>query len=153
MLAGEGDAMEIADLPRGLTLNFDDAPTPELRGALAREINDFHSRTVPHQSRRFGMRVTDGAGALMAGLVGVISWDWLFIEALWVGDSLRGLGVGRHLMQKAEAHALMNGCHSAWLDTFQARPFYEALGYEVFGELGQFPGGQNRYFMRRSLGD
>jgi len=152
VLADEVMTMDIADLPHGLTLNFDEAPAPELRAALAREINDFHSRTVPHQSQRFGLRVTD-AGALMAGLVGVISWEWLFIEALWVGDSLRGLGVGRHLIQKAEAHAGLNGCHSAWLDTFQARPFYEALGYEVFGELDRFPGGQSRYFMRRNLGD
>ncbi len=153
MLADGGKTMDIADLLQGLTLNFDVAPAPELRAALAREINDFHSRTVPHQSQRFGLRVTDDAGALGGGLVGVISWEWLFIEALWVGDSLRGQGVGRHLMQKAEAHALVNGCHSAWLDTFQARPFYEALGYEVFGELDRFPGGQSRYFMRRNLGD
>ena len=144
-------AMNMADLPHGLILNFDETPTPELRAALAREINDFHSRTVPHHSRRFGLRVTDGPDALMAGLVGVISWEWLFIEALWVGDSLRGQGVGRHLMQRAEAHALAGGCHSAWLDTFQARPFYEALGYEVFGELDRFPGSQSHYFMRRRL--
>jgi GNAT superfamily N-acetyltransferase len=146
-------AMDIADLPHGLTLDFDETPAPELRAALAREINDFHSRTVPHQSRRFALRVTDDAGALVAGLIGVISWEWLFIEALWVGDSLRGQGVGRHLMQVAEAHARENGCHSAWLDTFQGRPFYEALGYEVFGELDRFPGAQSRYFMRRKLGD
>ena len=87
--------MTTAELPQGLTLTFDAAPATETRAALAREINDFHSRTVPHNARRFGLRVTDDSGALLAGVIGVVSWEWLFIEALWVGDALRGLGVGR----------------------------------------------------------
>jgi ribosomal protein S18 acetylase RimI-like enzyme len=142
---------EPPDLPPGLTLVFDATPSPDTRAALAREINDFHSRTVPHSSRRFGLRVRDEAGALLAGVIGVVSWEWLFIEALWVGDDLRGLGVGRQLMRRAEAHGLESGCHSAWLDTFQARPFYEAIGYEVFGQLDGYPAAQTRYFMRRRL--
>jgi ribosomal protein S18 acetylase RimI-like enzyme len=142
---------ETADLPQGLTLVFDETPAPETRAALAREINDFHSRTVPHSARRFGLRVCDATGALLAGVIGVVSWEWLFIEAVWVSDDLRGLGVGRQLMRKAEAHGLESGCHSVWLDTFQARPFYEALGYEVFGQLDNYPGDQTRYFMRRRI--
>jgi hypothetical protein len=34
------------------------------------------------------------------------------------------------------------GCHSVWLDTFQARGFYEAPGYELFGMLDNYPAGQ-----------
>jgi ribosomal protein S18 acetylase RimI-like enzyme len=145
-------AVDLADLPGGLRLYFDASVAPETRAALARQINDFHSRTVPHESQRFGLRVCDEAGELLAGMMAVISWEWLFIEALWVSDDLRGLGVGRKLMEQAQAHALESGCHSAWLDTFQARPFYEAIGYEVFGQLEQFPADQTRYFMRRKLG-
>jgi iron complex outermembrane receptor protein len=45
------------------------------------------------------------------------------------------------------------GCHSAYLDTFsfQAKPFYERCGYEVFGVLEDFPKGHQRFFMRKSL--
>ncbi|MGH3428716.1 MAG: GNAT family N-acetyltransferase [Mycobacteriales bacterium] len=106
---------------------------------------------MPFESSRFGLLARDHASALLAGLIGALSWEWLFVEALWVSDGLRGKGIGRRLMQEAEAHALRNGCHSAWLDTFQARPFYEALGYAVFGELDGYPGEQSRYFMRRRL--
>ena len=144
--------MTMKNLPDGLSLSFDDPVAPDLRAALAREINDFHSRSVPHESRRFALRVNDEAQALLAGVIGVVMWEGLFIEALWVSDDLRGHGVGRRLMAEAEAHALARGCHSAWLDTFQARPFYEALGYAVFGQLDHFPGAQSRYFMRRRLG-
>jgi ribosomal protein S18 acetylase RimI-like enzyme len=47
----------------------------------------------------------------------------------------RRRGVGRELMAQAEARAVERGCHAAWLDTFsfQARSFYEKLGYGEFG--------------------
>ena len=66
-------------------------------------------------------------------------------------DDWRGQGVGRALMGHAEAHARERECHSAWLDTFQARGFYEALGYVPFGELEDYPPGQSRYFLRKRL--
>jgi hypothetical protein len=41
----------------------------------------------------------------------------------------------------------------AYLDTFsfQAPDFYKKLGYEVFGELQDFPHGHQRYFMKKRL--
>ena len=53
-------------------------------------------------------------------------------------ETLRGRGIGTDLLRRAEAEALVRGCHGAWLDTFefQARGFYERLGYRCFGELG-----------------
>jgi hypothetical protein len=40
-----------------------------------------------------------------------------------------------------------------WLDTYswQARPFYEKLGYDVFGELPYRGGAHRRFFMRKTL--
>lgn len=49
-------------------------------------------------------------------------------------------------MIRAESHAIARGCHSAWLTTFQARGFYEAAGYELFGMLDNYPAGQKQYF-------
>ena len=45
------------------------------------------------------------------------------------------------------------GVMDAWLDTydFQARPFYERHGYEMFAELDDLPGGHRRWFMRKRL--
>jgi hypothetical protein len=34
---------------------------------------------------------------------------------------------------------------------FGARPFYERLGYSVFGELPDYPPGFSRVFLRKSL--
>jgi hypothetical protein len=43
------------------------------------------------------------------------------------------------------------GLRSVWLDALQARGFYEAVGYELFGMLDNYPAGQKRYFLRKRL--
>ena len=139
------------DGPGGLAMTLDADPDPGFRAELGRRINAFHGETVPHAAQRFGIALRDGQGRLLAGLSGVMSWGWLFVEAVWVDAALRGSGAGRRLMARAEAHARAAGCHSAWLDTFQAEGFYLALGYERFGLLEDYPAGQRRAFLRKRL--
>lgn len=139
------------NLPSGLTFRFEADPSVDMRRALGVAINAFHARSVPFEVERFGLWLNDEGGKLAAGLSGALSWGWLFVEGLWVDDDWRGQGVGRALMGHAEAHARERECHSAWLDTFQARGFYEALGYVPFGELEDYPPGQSRYFLRKRL--
>ena len=78
---------------------------------------------------------------------------WLYVHILWVAAAWRGRGLGRRLLQVAEAEGLRRGCRHASLDTyeFQARAFYEREGYVVFGVLEDFPPGWRRYSMRKDL--
>ncbi|WP_217362883.1 N-acetyltransferase [Roseicella sp. DB1501] len=140
-----------AALPEGIRMVFDPAPPAGFRAELGQRINAFHAETVPHRADRFGLRLEDAAGELVGGFIGVLSWGWLFVEAVWVDPARRGLGAGRALMAAAERHAASAGCHSAWLDSFQARDFYETLGYAVFGALEDYPAGQTRWFLRKRL--
>ena len=57
------------------------------------------------------------------------------------------------LMAAAEAEALRRGCRHMWLDTysFQARPFYEQFGFEVFAQLDGPAPIYPRYFMKKVL--
>ena len=89
---------------------------------------------------------------IVAGLAGETYCGWLFVKYLWVSEGLRGRGVGRELMARAEGLARERGCHSAWLETFsfQARGFYEKLGYQEFGRL-DYPPDHHRHFMRKRL--
>jgi GNAT superfamily N-acetyltransferase len=130
---------------------LDEAPRREDRKQLEREIDLFNARTVPGKDERFAFFLRDSEGALVGGLDGVIGWAWLFVNNLWVHDDLRGRGFGRELLARAERQAVERGCHSAWLDTFQARGFYERLGYAVFATLEDFPPGHARYFLRKRL--
>lgn len=97
--------------------------------------------------------VRDNSGLVLGGLLGGTYWNWLHISILWLADDLRGQRIGSDLMGMAEAEAVKRGCHSALVDTmsFQALPFYEKLGYTVWGQLEDFPPGHTRYFLRKRL--
>ena len=90
---------------------------------------------------------------IVGGILGEIYWGWLYIDLLWVKDELRGQGYGHQLLGKLEEEARQRGAKHAYLDTFsfQVPDFYKDHGYEVFGELQDFPVGHQRYFFRKEL--
>ncbi len=143
--------MLLADIEPGLHVIWDDSPSIEIRNDLIRKIDAFNARTVPAEFERFALLLQDAAACLKGGVSGIIYRDWLFVDGLWIDDGLRHRGIGTELMIRAENHAIARGCHSVWLDTFEARGFYEAVGYELFGMLDNYPAGQKRYFLRKRL--
>jgi GNAT superfamily N-acetyltransferase len=103
--------------------------------------------------RPLGLAFRAPDGTLLGGVYGATMWGWLMVDGLWVAEEARGRGLGRRLMLAAEAAAAERGCRGAWLGTFdfQARGFYERLGYTVFGELTGFPGGHTHYHLWKSF--
>lgn len=132
------------------TDTFDEATRGVIVGGL---VGYNQARTGRTDARPLVVAIHDEQGQVIGGLWGRTAYDWLFVELLFVPEPLRGQGVGTDLMRRAEAEAAARGCHSAWLDTFefQARGFYERLGYRCFGELANYPAGSSRYFMARAL--
>jgi GNAT superfamily N-acetyltransferase len=145
----------VEGLPPGCRLDFTAKPRAEELDALSDGLEAFNERRWPgHQPwQEYAFLVRDGAAAVVAGIAGNTYAGWLFVQYLWVAEALRGGGIGRGLKAQAERLARTRGCHSAHLDTFsfQARGFYETLGYEVFGAL-DYPPGYARYFLRKRLG-
>jgi len=88
-------------------------------------------------------------GPVTGGLYGYQLYDWLFVQYLAVPLGSQGQGIGQELMARAEAWSRERGLAGMWLDTFafQARPFYEKLGFTVFGEIENHPRGSSRYFL------
>jgi GNAT superfamily N-acetyltransferase len=97
--------------------------------------------------------VRDDLRAIKGGLLGATYWGWCAIDILWLHDDLRGKGYGTRLMQLAEDEAKRRGCLGVHLDTlsFQALPFYQKLGYTVFGQIDDLPVGHARYYLKKSL--
>ena len=93
----------------------------------------------------------DTNARVVGGLLGHIRWRWLYVSKLWIDDAHRGAGHGAAMMTAAESHATTRGCVGAYLDTFeyQARPFYEKLGYTVFGTLDGYPPGYRQYHLAK----
>jgi GNAT superfamily N-acetyltransferase len=120
-----------------------------LRGLLA--FNEKWLGPSNEQPVRFVAR--DELG-VVGGLLGHTRWSWLYVAKLWVDERARGRGVGTQLLTAAEELARTRGCTDASLDTFeyQARPFYEKLGYELFGTLDGYPPGYRQFYLRKRLG-
>jgi GNAT superfamily N-acetyltransferase len=92
-------------------------------------------------------------GEIVGGALGDIWGDWYFLDVLWVNQPLRGQDNGGRLIAAAEQYAIARRCKGFHLDTasFQARPFYEKLGYAVFGTLEDQPVGHTHYLLSKRL--
>ena len=99
--------------------------------------------------------VRDQDQAIVGGLVGLCYLGWLHVQVLWMQEELRGQGYGNSLLARAEQEAIKQGCRNACLETysFQAPAFYEKRGYVSFAELPDFPVGNKKHFLRKSLGE
>lgn len=104
--------------------------------------------------RQLGVFARDAKGSVVGGIAALTNWEWLHINLVWVDESLRGTGLGHRLLETVEAAARERGCRWAHLDTFsyQARPFYERHGYQLFATLEDYPRGHQRFFLRKALG-
>ncbi|OGQ23613.1 MAG: hypothetical protein A3I05_02640 [Deltaproteobacteria bacterium RIFCSPLOWO2_02_FULL_44_10] len=111
------------------------------------------SNITPRHYRPLLLVLRNREKKIIAGFEGSTYWGWLNIRLLWVSKDLRGKGIGEQLIKKAEEIAKERKCFSAVVDTFsfQARGFYEKLGYKIFGKLDDFPPGETRYYLSKQL--
>ena len=122
------------------------------RYSLIRNLVAYNDKQAPSEHWEFvGFYVLDNNNDLLGGIQGHFEWDWLHITQLWVKDT--GKGLGSFLMEKVEAYARTRGRIGILLDTyeFQARHFYERLGFDVFGVIENAAGRYARYFMFKRI--
>lgn len=110
------------------------------------QAGDDHSQSVC-------ILLKDPNDEFAGGLVGEVHWNWFYISLLWIKEELRGQGYGDRILAMAEAEARQHGALNAYLDTFsfQAPDFYQQRGYQVFGQLSDFPTGHQRFYMKKEL--
>lgn len=135
------------------TLVMTDAPDAQMRRAIVeplRRFNEQHAGPSGFHALAVLLQHPE-TGEVIGGLWGDTSFSQFHVDLLVVPDTLRGSGLGRRLMRQGEEEAQRRGCVGAWLDTFsfQARGFYERLGYTVFGTIEDFPPGHSRIFMKK----
>ena len=132
----------------------EEKPEESAWGIIGRGVAAYNrDQAGDNQFQRLCYVLKDENGQVCGGVLAEVYWGWLYIDLLWVEEDLRRNGYGRSLMTRIEEEARQLGAKYAYLDTFsfQAPEFYEQLGYLSFGELGDFPEGKKRYFMRKAL--
>ncbi|USU12193.1 GNAT family N-acetyltransferase [Sphingomonadaceae bacterium OTU29THOMA1] len=129
-------------------------PTEADRDAILAPLVAHNETMVgPTERHTVAIVLRDTDGTIIGGLWGTTGFRWLFVQYLAVPPALKGQGRGRALMLAAEEQARRFGCIGVWLDTFsfQARGFYEKLGYHVVGRINDFPPGETRFFLNKRI--
>jgi GNAT superfamily N-acetyltransferase len=134
------------------TISLLENPSEEDRLAILNPLLVYNDANIPDDRfERIAIMLRDEAGEAVGGLWAKLYYDWIFVELLFVPESLRGQDLGSKLLAQVEEIAKEKACTGVWLDTFsfQAPGFYEKQGYERFGVLENYPKGLERIFFRK----
>ena len=134
-----------------ISIEYLDEPAWEVIGGGISAYNIQQAGQDNARNLCFVLRSADGE--IYGGVIGATYWDWLYINLMWIREDLRGQGYGARLLALAEEEGLRRGARHSHLDTFsfQALEFYRKFGYQVFGQLENFPAGHTRYFLSKDL--
>ena len=134
------------------------SPTQDDLKALSVGIGSYNKDYLPDEvgfekDTKFAVIAKDENGQVLGGIRANAFWNYCTIELLWLAKETRGLGLGSNLMEAAEKFAKDKGFGYMRTETlsFQAKPFYEKLGYKVFGELPDYPKGHTTYCLVKEL--
>jgi GNAT superfamily N-acetyltransferase len=130
-------------------------PPSETFEKLWEPLRAFNQRIVGDASARtLAILLREAASdAIVGGLWGRSLWGSMYIDIMFVPEDLRGRGIGTSLVRQTEEEAIRRGCRHMWTDTyaFQARPFYERMGFIVFGRLDGPPPIFPRFFLMKDV--
>ncbi len=128
-----------------------DAPAAEEVAVLIESVRAYNETVCGPSDRRLLAAFARDARGLAGGVAGRTIYGHYTIDVVWVREDLRRAGLGRKLMQAAEAEARERGCRGAQVDTlsFQGLEFYQRLGFRVVGRVDDFPPGHARYFLMK----
>lgn len=127
-------------------------PGDDVYDELDRRLCDFNRTQVDWDGPSFQLVLRSDSGEIVGGARGVVRMGAVEIRRLWLDPDRRGVGHGEEIVRRVEEEAKKRGAERALLDTysFQARGFYERLGYVVFGSF-DYPDGTVRYYLQRPL--
>ena len=134
-------------------LNIESVENPEW-GIIGGGIQNYNIRQAgDDKGKTFCFVVRDREEEIIGGIIGHTHWEWFYLDLMWLKEEFRGQGYGHQLITIAEEEARKLGAKNAYLDTFsfQAPEFYQKQGYQVFGELQDFPPGHTRYYLTKQL--
>lgn len=92
-------------------------------------------------------------GKLIGGAIGFLQYDWYFLDLLYVDKEYRNQDVGTNLIIAIEEYAQKENLTGVRMETwdFQAKGFYEKMGYTVWAEIKDCPPGTIDYYLKKEL--
>ena len=128
----------------------------DLRNAVLSGLYGYNDQFAgPMENSMLTIGARDAERRIIGGLIVNLQpgWKWMHLQRLWVDESHRCAGIGRLLVETAEKEGRTRGCLHVSVDTFefQARGFYEKLGYVVYAVLEDYPVGHRKFMLRKTF--
>lgn len=136
-----------------LSIQCSEENAGEINARLFQGINDQAVRRKGMDPiRTFGITLSDDK-KILGGASGVTLYGCLYIDMLWIDESIRNEGYGTKLMQQAEKIGIERGCTFATVNTmdWEALDFYKKLGYEVEFTRSGYKRDSQLFMLRKSL--
>jgi GNAT superfamily N-acetyltransferase len=137
---------------RSYSLVVEDSPDPADLAVLEEQV-EAAAVSAAGGVRELAIFACDDEGRLLGGVSGIIWGGCCQLQALWVEEAFRGRGLGRELMEGAEAEARRAGCSLVASHAYDllAPGFHEQLGYETVGVIEGCPAGSAARWYRKNL--
>ncbi|WP_131779783.1 GNAT family N-acetyltransferase [Legionella bozemanae] len=127
-------------------------------GAVSKIIYDnlkkFNESIIGnYETKPFIIYAKNDTSEILGGIKGDIFGALCRVFTVWIHKKYRRKGLGRELFVKLDAFAQKNNCKMIQLDTaeFQAKGFYEKLGYQVIATLPDNFMGYTSYILRKYM--
>lgn len=90
---------------------------------------------------------------VVGGAIGYVLYNWYFLDLLWLEESYRGKDIGTFLIKRIEEYAKEENLTGVRMETwnFQAKGFYEKMGYKVYATIEDCPPGTIDYFFMKKF--
>ena len=141
--------------PDPVHLFVTDMPTTSDLAVVADSLDEFNvAQTGTRDGRPLAVLVRDpDTRRIVGGLTGRTSLGLFFVDLFYLPARLRGAGLGRDILRRAEAEARDRGCRTGVLYTisFQAPGFYERHGYARQAVIHDHPVGYTSVFLAKRL--
>lgn len=136
-------------------LTLIDTPTDLDENIISTGLADYNGQKAGYRDwRPLAALLRDpDTGETLGGMIGRTSYGLLFIDLVYLPETMRGQDIGARLLHMMEQEGASRGCKSAFLFTitYQAPGFYQRHGWTEFGRIACDPPGTARVFMTKSL--
>jgi ribosomal protein S18 acetylase RimI-like enzyme len=137
-----------------LQLTFEKAPHPDDIQILGDSIMAYAKQQKELQPLDFfSFFIRDHENTILGGCNGCALYGCLYIDQLWVSDSLRQQGWGTKLTNAALNYGQELGCTFAAVNTFdwEALGFYQKMGFKIEFQRRGFHKNSVFYFLRQDF--
>ncbi len=125
---------------------------------ISNGIVNFNKKKVPdlepnEAEVKFFVFAKNEDAEVIGGIRATCFWNTLHIELLWLSETCRGKGIGKQLVERTENFARKQNCEKVFVETtsWQAKPFYEKVGYQHIATINDRPKGHASHYLTKDL--